>query len=437
MSEFNTRLASEWLASELPNASTTEAGRVELANEAEAITGTDDTRAMTPLRTRQAAQYETPYTYGGVGDGSADDTAAIQAAIDAALGSGGRGKVRIPRGSWKITEPIIMPERVNIVGDGPRIDGYSGTVIIADSGFSGLAMFVTSSWSLTASDWWHWASLEDMTIDGNDVADGVAVYQAGEVSSLKRLTLRRMAETGIIATGAHAPLLIDSCQSWGDYDTMIHLTSHPSLAGNSGAVHIRDCSGDGHTVAFVRISGSHAVTVTNPKTEVHPNAVIVIDGATTGGDSPALTVVGGYSNEASGLDELVRIDDTAQPSIVLMNWQYNFVSGAVVIRDNARSRTLAMGTTTSLRNTFITWGALADNHIDRGFIVGGDVQFQRWETNTVGLGSGDMFWVDGDWEAPLRLGSYCLWVDGDGKLRIKSGMPSSATDGTVVGAQTT
>lgn len=35
----------------------------------------------------------------------------------------------------------------------------------------------------------------------------------------------------------------------------------------------------------------------------------------------------------------------------------------------------------------------------------------------------------------LVLGSYHLWVDGTGDLRIKSGAPSSATDGTVVGSQ--
>ena len=36
----------------------------------------------------------------------------------------------------------------------------------------------------------------------------------------------------------------------------------------------------------------------------------------------------------------------------------------------------------------------------------------------------------------LRLGSYYLWVDGTGDLRIKNGNPSSDIDGTVVGTQT-
>jgi hypothetical protein len=41
-----------------------------------------------------------------------------------------------------------------------------------------------------------------------------------------------------------------------------------------------------------------------------------------------------------------------------------------------------------------------------------------------------------DWSVPpLKLGNYSLWIDGSGKLRIKNGAPSSATDGTIVGTQ--
>ena len=44
---------------------------------------------------------------------------------------------------------------------------------------------------------------------------------------------------------------------------------------------------------------------------------------------------------------------------------------------------------------------------------------------------------DGAWNGrPLRLGGYYFWVDSSGRLRIKSGAPTSDVDGTVVGAQT-
>ena len=44
---------------------------------------------------------------------------------------------------------------------------------------------------------------------------------------------------------------------------------------------------------------------------------------------------------------------------------------------------------------------------------------------------------DGTWNGPkLSLGSYRLWVDATGDLRIKFGDPTSDTDGVVVGTQT-
>lgn len=55
---------------------------------------------------------------------------------------------------------------------------------------------------------------------------------------------------------------------------------------------------------------------------------------------------------------------------------------------------------------------------------------QSWKNQTL--------YVDGAaWDGPrLALGSYNFWVDGIGRLRIKSGSPTSDTDGTVVGTQT-
>ena len=62
-------------------------------------------------------------TYGATGNGSTDDTAAIQAALTAA-GSAGGGRVHIPAGTYKITPPsatvpaLTVPSNVTISGDG-------------------------------------------------------------------------------------------------------------------------------------------------------------------------------------------------------------------------------------------------------------------------------------------------------------------------------
>jgi len=54
----------------------------------------------------------------GVGDGRADDTGAIQAAIDQAAGQGGGGIVFLPAGRYRISRSIIVPPAVRIFGVG-------------------------------------------------------------------------------------------------------------------------------------------------------------------------------------------------------------------------------------------------------------------------------------------------------------------------------
>lgn len=51
--------------------------------------------------------------YGAVGNGIIDDTAAIQAAIDWVAVIGSRGTIYFPRGTYKVTQPIILPANLS------------------------------------------------------------------------------------------------------------------------------------------------------------------------------------------------------------------------------------------------------------------------------------------------------------------------------------
>ncbi|HEY0316244.1 MAG TPA: glycoside hydrolase family 55 protein, partial [Sphingomonas sp.] len=57
-------------------------------------------------------------TVHGVGDGRADDSAAIQSAIDASRGKTGEGIVFLPSGRYRITRSILVPQGVRIFGVG-------------------------------------------------------------------------------------------------------------------------------------------------------------------------------------------------------------------------------------------------------------------------------------------------------------------------------
>jgi len=66
--------------------------------------------------------------FGAVGDGVTDDTAAIQAAIDACPQG---GKVNVPNGTYAISDEIIIDKAITIEGDGPGkwIDSLGGSII--------------------------------------------------------------------------------------------------------------------------------------------------------------------------------------------------------------------------------------------------------------------------------------------------------------------
>jgi hypothetical protein len=57
--------------------------------------------------------------------------------------------------------------------------------------------------------------------------------------------------------------------------------------------------------------------------------------------------------------------------------------------------------------------------------------------NQVSLKNQNFFMANSAWNGTglPEMGSYVLWVDAAGRLRIKSGLPTSDTDGTIVGAQ--
>ena len=95
-----------------------------------------------------ASLHVTPQMFGAIGDGEADDTEAIQAAIDAVKRVTG-ATVVIPAGIYKTTSPLKIYSHTRLLGYGERgrsDEGYSGThiqyegdaaqnIIQADSGY--------------------------------------------------------------------------------------------------------------------------------------------------------------------------------------------------------------------------------------------------------------------------------------------------------------
>lgn len=110
--------------------------------------------------------------YGATGDGSTDDTSAIQSAINAA-NSGGGGWVVFPQGTY-ISTTLTMYSNVQLLGSGPtsttiKLKNSTNAALIQGSNFTSLAAGDTTG---GISDW----SVSNMTLDGNKANNGTTGY---------------------------------------------------------------------------------------------------------------------------------------------------------------------------------------------------------------------------------------------------------------------
>lgn len=99
-------------------------------------------------------------SYGATGDGTTDDTAAIQAAIDATSATIG-GVVFFPQGTYKISSALVMDKYITLKGCGKR----SSIITSAHAGDG-----ITSTWTINSTTAVH-INLEDLAIKNTNGAN--------------------------------------------------------------------------------------------------------------------------------------------------------------------------------------------------------------------------------------------------------------------------
>jgi hypothetical protein len=128
--------------------------------------------------------------YGAVGDGVADDTAAIQSAIDYAL-SNGIGAVVVPLGTYLVSSTISIGPRsgqtylvgLRIYGQGPGGQAISNCIIKADSGFTGTAIFKYDEGNIPLGTDHIDLEIDHLNIAGDEnVANGIEIVSCINVS---------------------------------------------------------------------------------------------------------------------------------------------------------------------------------------------------------------------------------------------------------------
>lgn len=146
--------------------------------------------------------------YGAIGDGSTDDTAAIQAAINAMSTAGG-GEIHFPKGTYKITSSLALKSNVKLIGEGKK---------------SVLKVGAASAYALLNGTT---ETLENVWIEGLNF-DGSLNYPANSQVYKQTYALRNTAIN--IAGVAISGLTVKNCVFTSLSDRSIHVQSDAATA---------------------------------------------------------------------------------------------------------------------------------------------------------------------------------------------------------------
>jgi len=170
--------------------------------------------------------------FGAKGDGTTDDTAAIQAAIDAVYNRAnipvplestvGGGFVFLPAGSYKVTSTLTLRSRVGLCGEGDRVtyidgsdiasgavietEGHGSSVVVSHADIKDLTIYGDSSGgSINGIHYSAWASsIERVQI--KNCGDGIVLGSSGNSNSLVETTITRCkiheCTNGIVGAGS-------------------------------------------------------------------------------------------------------------------------------------------------------------------------------------------------------------------------------------------
>ena len=135
-------------------------------------------------------------TYGAKGDGTTDDTAAIQAAVTAAISASG-GVVYLPAGKYKVSSAItaVLPINCTVVVTGAGM--FTTTISFTGTGDC-LRMYCPTVISASGFSWG--SGVRSLSIDGTSAGNGSSGLHIGDLNMVKidDLCVQNFAGTGSI-----------------------------------------------------------------------------------------------------------------------------------------------------------------------------------------------------------------------------------------------
>lgn len=254
---------------------------------------------------------------GAVGDGKADDTAAIQKAVDGKV-----GLVQLPRGVYRITKPIVID--LGKVGYTSIDGGAVAQIVMAGPGpalkFAG-THFKSADPEGFSEDVWQRQRMpvvDGVAIEG-DHPEAVGIEAVGTMElTVTRVHIRKVLHA-IHLVGNNRNIIISNCHLYENRGIGVFYDNVNLHQSNIVGCHISYNDGGGivsraGNVRNIQIAGCDIESNMSPKTPATANILIDCTGSTDGTGEVAITGCTIQHNSPSPDSANIRILGGSKPS---------------------------------------------------------------------------------------------------------------------------
>jgi hypothetical protein len=363
--------------------------------------------------------------YGAVGNGSADDTDAIQAAIAAAAAGAYKGVVFFPDGAYNFDETLVIPSMVSLVGNGMRnaflnymgsdtaimLDGVAFVGIrhlrlyCAPSG-TGIAIHMRSI-NPSSPAWCSFNRIDDIEIATDTITSGqIGIKIEGDGADETVFNWFNQ----IYIQSIHKPI-ITTTSTEANHFVELHVNDF-GLSSGDCAVYLDCCACSFANVWFGTALHTGLVGFKGPGT------INYLEGFCDIGVGNCVELTGGLNTvfmKGVGATDIGTINPGGGELIQALGRARGSCSGydVNIIGIPGQDLSLFQVGVYGKTNGFTSQWVNAENRMVYTF-AGGPVHLPYNQ---------------------IFLGDYCLWVDQTGALRINYGTPPSDIYGAVVGTQ--
>lgn len=377
--------------------------------------------------------------FGATGDGRTDDTAALQAALDAAFKRGRPGFLVIPPGTYRVSRPLTVAFEQRGRDNVTRLSGISGRGAQIVSTIQGEQPVLRVS---------SRAVVRFLLIEGLDIkgggreTHGVQLEAEANGSYIYNACLRDLVVQGCGGDGCHVMGNVFESQLFNCYFRGNKgngaTFGHGRPAGILSSMHVMGC-------VFGQ-NGQHGAAIVNNAYDVgFHGCYFLLNGQYGLSAENGCTLLShcGFENNHEKAESFEKGDAGVRLrsfGTLIGCTAYSIRRQTHLVRAYVTSRLVMVGCTGS-GGADAKGAKLAKLQGDgsaEATMIGcnGAVDAERGvELVEIGQrGVGVSFGSQWNSRSLPRLGEYRLWVDDAGKLRIKQGEPRSANDGMIVGA---